>query len=50
MKKELLDLVEDLIEANARELMHWESVGNTGQIEYYRGKLAAYQIIEDYAK
>jgi hypothetical protein len=50
MKSELLELVQDLIEANKRELMHWESVNETGQIEYYRGKLAAYRIIEDYAK
>jgi hypothetical protein len=49
MKKELLELVQDLIKANERELMHWESFGDPLQTEYYRGKLAAYRIIEDYA-
>jgi len=49
MKKDLLELVQSLIEANEREFLHWQSVGDKLQIEYYRGKLAAYQVIEDYA-
>ena len=49
MKKELLELVTELINANQRELDHWLSENNKEQIEYYRGKLAAYRIIEDYA-
>ena len=49
MKKELLELVTELIKHNQRELDYWKSENDQRQIEYYSGKLDAYRIIEDYA-
>jgi hypothetical protein len=49
MKKNLLDLVTDLIEQNQKEFDYYSSIGLTEQMEFYAGKLAAYRIIESYA-
>lgn len=49
MKKELLALVQDLIAQNQKEFDFYSSIGLTGQMEYYAGKLAAYGVIESYA-
>ena len=49
MKKELLDLVRKLIESNQQMLDYAIADNDACEIEYYRGKLAAYQIIEEYA-
>lgn len=49
MKTELLDLVRKLIESNQEMLQYAEAENDSYEVEYYRGKLAAYRIIEEYA-
>lgn len=49
MKKQLLELVQKLIESNEEMLQYAEAENDACEIEYYRGKLAAYRIIEEYA-
>lgn len=49
MKKELLELVQELIAQNQKEFDYFSECGVTNQMEFYAGKLAAYRIIESYA-
>jgi len=50
MKKELLELVTELIAHNEKELLFAKGNGIPDLINYYQGKVDAYKIIEDYAK
>jgi len=49
MKKELVNLLEDLIKQNQEQLDFYSSINLTGQMEFYAGKISAYDLIYSFA-
>lgn len=46
-EKALREYLDNVIKANQHEFDFFSSIGLTGQMEYYSGKLFAYRMVQD---